>query len=153
MTFINKYRLHYAWVILLASCVLSAVSRADSASFGVFIDPLVTKFGWTRGDISLAYSLAFLAGLPAVVIMGWLGDRYGARKLMIGASMLIGTGTVLLGTIKELWHFYVFYGLFVGSLGNAAFTVLLPVILTGGFIGQMGLRRGIYWAALGAGPM
>jgi hypothetical protein len=54
MTFIKKYRLHYAWVILLASCVLSVVSRADSASFGVFIDPLVTKFGWTRGDISLA---------------------------------------------------------------------------------------------------
>jgi len=153
MTFIKKYRLHYAWVILLASCVLSVVSRADSASFGVFIDPLVTKFGWTRGDISLAYSLAFLAGLPAVVIMGWLGDRYGARKLMIGASMLIGTGTVLLGTIKELWHFYVFYGLFVGSLGNAAFTVLLPVIVTRWFYRHMGVALGIYWAAMGVGPM
>lgn len=153
MTFRKKYRLHYAWVILLASCVLSVVSRADSASFGVFIDPLVTQFGWTRGDISFAYSLAFLAGLPAVVIMGWLGDRYGARKLMIGASMLIGTGTVLLGTIKELWHFYVFYGLFVGSLGNAAFTVLLPVIVTRWFNRQMGVALGIYWAAMGAGPM
>lgn len=49
---------------------------------------------------------------------------------MMGASLLIATGTVLLGTIKELWHFYVFYGLCVGSLGNAAFTVLLPVIVT-----------------------
>lgn len=153
MAHIKKYRFHYAWVILFAACILSVISRADSASFGVFIDPLVAQFGWTRGDISLAYSLAFIAGLPAVVIMGALGDRYGARKLMIGASLLIGTGTVLLGTIKELWHFYVFYGLFVGSLGNAAFTVLLPVIVTRWFHKRMGVALGIYWAAMGAGPM
>jgi MFS family permease len=153
MTFIKKYKLHYAWVILAASCVLSIVSRADSASFAVFIDPLVAQFGWKRGDISFAYALAFLAGMPAMVAMGWLGDRYGARKLMIGASLLISTGTVLLGTIKELWQFYVFYGLFVGSLGNAAFTVLLPVIVTRWFNRHMGMALGIYWAALGAGPM
>ncbi|MBI2291721.1 MAG: MFS transporter [Betaproteobacteria bacterium] len=72
---------------------------------------------------------------------------------MIGSSILISTGTVLLGTIKELWHFYVYYGLFVGSLGNAAFMVLLPVILTRWFSRHMGLALGIYWAALGAGPM
>ena len=153
MAFLKKYRLHYAWVILLASCVLNVVSRADSAAFGVFIDPLVQLFGWKRGDISFAYSLAFLAGLPAVVIMGWLGDRYGARKLMIGSSILIATGTVLLGTIKELWHFYVYYGLFVGSLGNAAFMVLLPVIVTRWFNRHIGVALGIYWAAMGLGPM
>ncbi|MBI4191413.1 MAG: MFS transporter [Betaproteobacteria bacterium] len=149
----KKNRLHYAWVILLASCVLNVVSRADSASFGVFIDPLVQLFGWKRGDISFAYSLAYLAGLPAMAIMGWLGDRYGARKLMIGSSILIATGTVLLGTIKELWHFYVYYGLFVGSLGNAAFMVLLPVIVTRWFNRHMGVALGIYWAAMGLGPM
>ena len=153
MARIKKYRFHYAWVILVAACVLSIVSRADSASFAVFIDPLVAQFGWKRGDISFAYALAFLAGMPAVVIMGWLGDRYGARKLMIGSSLLIAAGTVLLGTIKELWQFYVYYGLFVGSLGNAAFMVLLPVILTRWFNRHMGLALGIYWAALGAGAM
>src|ERR1700675_3519988 len=72
---IKKHGFHYAWVILGASCMLNIVSRADSASFGVFIDPLVEQFGWKRGDISFAYSLAFIVGLPAVVIMGWLGDR------------------------------------------------------------------------------
>ncbi len=153
MASFKKYKFHYAWVILAASCVLNVVSRADSASFGVFIDPLVAQFGWKHGDIAFAYSLAFLAGLPAVVVMGWLGDRYGARNLMLGASLIISTGTVLLGTIKELWQFYIFYGLFVGSLGNAAFSVLLPVIVTRWFHRHMGVALGLYWAALGAGPM
>jgi len=150
---IGKFKLHYAWVILFSACVLNIASRADHGSFGVFVEPLVDLFGWSRGDISVAYSIAFIVGLPAVVIMGWLGDRYGARVLMVGAALLITIGTYLLGTIKELWQFYVFYGFFVGSMGHAAFTVLLPVILTRWFDRYMGLAVGIYWAAMGIGPM
>ncbi|MBF8265926.1 MAG: MFS protein [Dehalococcoidia bacterium] len=150
---IGKHKLHYAWVILIAAMVLNVVSRADAASFGVFIDPLVKQFGWSRGEVSLAYSLSFIAGIPAVVGMGWLGDRYGARTLMIIASLVISSGTILLGTISQLWQFYLFYGLFVGSMGNAAFTVLLPVILTRWFHQKLGVAMGLYWAALGMGPL
>lgn len=152
MTFLRKSGLHYAWIVLAAACVLSIVSRADSASFAVFIDPLVERFDWKRGDISLAYSLAFLCSMPAMVVFGWLGDRYGARPLMIGSALMISTGTVLLGMIREPWQLYVLYGLFIGALGNAAFAVLLPVILTRWFERKMGLALGIYWAALAAGP-
>jgi MFS family permease len=146
-------RIHYAWIVLGAACVLSIAARADSAAFAVFVDPLVDRFGWKRGDISFAYALAFLLGLPATVAMGWLGDRYGARPLMITASFLISIGTVLLGTITELWQFYLYYALFVGSMGHAAFTVLLPVIVTRWFHRHMGLAVGIYWGALGSGPV
>ena len=153
MASLKNFKPHYAWIILFSACVLNIASRADAGSFGVFVDPLVDLFGWSRGDISIAYSIAFMVGLPAVVIMGWLGDRYGARMLMIGASLLITIGTFLLGTISELWHFYVYYGFFVGSMGHAAFTVLLPVILTRWFNRYMGLAVGVYWAAMGIGPM
>jgi len=150
---IKKYRFHYAWVVLAAACVLNIVARADQASFGVFIDPLVDKFGWKRGDISFAYSLAFLIGMPAVIIMGSLGDRFGARQLMLGAALMIGGGTVLLGYIEELWHFYLIYGIFVGSMGHAAFSVLLPVIMTRWFHRHLGIVMGLYWAGQGLGPM
>ena len=152
MTSTQKGGLHYAWIVLAAACVLSIVSRADSASFAVFVDPLVERFDWKRGDISLAYSLAFLCSMPAMLAFGWLGDRYGARALMIGASLMISAGTVLLGMIQDLWHLYVLYGVFVGAFGNAAFMVLLPVIVTRWFEKKMGLALGFYWAALGAGP-
>ncbi len=153
MAHIKRYGFHYAWVVLAAACVLNIVARADQASFGVFIDPLVDQFGWKRGDISFAYSLAFLVGMPAVIVMGWLGDRFGARQLMLAAAFMIGIGTVLLGEIKELWHFYVIYGVFVGSMGHAAFSVLLPVIMTRWFHRHLGIVVGIYWAGQGIGPM
>ncbi|MCC7486466.1 MAG: MFS transporter [Burkholderiales bacterium] len=153
MVITKPSRLHYAWVILAATCVLSVVSRADSASFAVFIDPLVEKFAWKRGDISFAYALAFLAGMPAMLVFGWLGDRFGARALIIGASLMISVGTVLLGMIRELWQLYVLYGVFVGGLGNAAFMILLPVIVTRWFKRRVGFALGCYWAALAAGPV
>ncbi len=152
MTFTRQSGIHYAWIVLAAACVLSIISRADSASFAVLVDPLVEKFDWKRGEIGLAYSLAFLCSMPAILIFGWLGDRYGARILMFGASLMISAGTVMLGMISELWHLYIIYGIFVGALGNAAFQVLLPVIITRWFEAKMGLALGFYWAALGAGP-
>ncbi|MBI4332619.1 MAG: MFS transporter [Chloroflexi bacterium] len=148
-----RRKLHYAWIVLIAACILGTVSRADAASFGVFIDPLVKLFGWSRGEISLAYSMAFLAGLPAVVGMGWLGDRYGVRRMMLIAAAVTGAGTMLLGTISQLWQFYVIYGLLVGSLANSAFTVLLPVTLTRWFHRGLGVATGAYWGALGVGPL
>ena len=153
MTSTNKPALHYAWVVLAAACVLNIFARADQGSFGVFVDPLVQQFGWKRGDISFAYSLAFLVGLPTVVVMGWLGDRFGARKLMLGAAVLIGTGTILMGTIEELWQFYAVYGFMVGSMGHAAFSVLLPVIVTRWFYHRLGIAMGIYFASQGLGPV
>src|SRR3954468_14601053 len=153
MTRPTKAPLHYAWIVLGAACVLGIAARADSAAFAVFVDPLVELFGWKRGDISFAYALAFLLGLPATIAMGWLGDRFGARPLMLVASLVISIGTVLLGTITELWQFYLYYALFVGSMGHAAFTVLLPVILTRWFKRHMGLAIGLYWGALGLGPV
>jgi MFS family permease len=62
-------------------------------------------------------------------------------------------GTVLLGTVTELWQFYLYYSVFVGSLGHAAFSVLLPVIMTRWFHRHMGLTLGLYWAAQGLGPV
>lgn len=153
MTGFRKSGLHHAWIILAAACVLGVVSRADSASFAVLVDPLVEKFDWKRGDIGLAYSLAFLCSMPAMLVFGWLGDRYSARTLMLGSSLMISAGTVLLGMIEELWHLHVIYGVFVGALGNAAFIVLLPVIITRWFSRKMGLALGIYWAGLGMGPV
>lgn len=153
MAHLKQHGLHYAWVILVAGCVLNIVARADQASFGVFIDPLVERYGWSRGEISFAYSLAFLIGMPAVVVMGWLGDRFGARQLMLVSALMIGTGTVLLGTIQGLWHFYVVYGVFVGSMGHAAYSVLLPVIMTRWFHRHLGIVIGLYWAGQGLGPM
>ena len=45
------------------------------------------------------------------------------------------------------------YAVFVGSTGHAAFSVLLPVIVTRWFYRHLGIVMGIYFAAQGLGPV
>ena len=52
-------RLHYAWMVLAVVMLVQAIGSAVRFSFGVLIDPLIEEYGWSRGAISLAYSLQF----------------------------------------------------------------------------------------------
>ena len=104
--------------------------------------------------------LAVTSAMVTVIVMllSFVLLSQAMRRLPLGTSYAVWTGigsvgTVLLGTITELWQFYLYYALFVGSMGHAAFTVLLPVILTRWFKRHMGLAIGIYWGALGAGTV
>jgi len=109
--------------------------------------------GWSRGGISLAYSLAFVAGLPAVLAVGWLADRFGVRRLIQLGSLSLITGMLLLAGVSQLWQFYIYYSLLIGGLGSVVFTVLLPVTITRWFIRRVGLAVGLLWASLGLGPV
>lgn len=146
-------RLHYAWVILTAVIVINTLSSGVRLSFGVFIDPLEEQFGWSRGAISFAYTLAFLAALPATMLVGRLGDVVGIRRLVGLAAITTTTGLILTAFISRLWHFYIFYGIIVGGLGTALYQVLMPVTITRWFDKRLGLAMGIMWTSLSLGPM
>ena len=47
--------------------VLNTSKLKEFEHYGKLWIPLVEKFGWNRGDISFAYALAFLAGMPAML--------------------------------------------------------------------------------------
>ena len=87
------------------------------------------------------------------MIKGWLGDPYVDRELMLLSAVMIAVGTVLLCMVEQLWQIYVVYALMVGSTGHAAYSVLLPVIMTRWFYRRLGVAMGIYFAAQGLGPV
>ena len=64
-----RRRPHYAWVILGGAMLVLLISSAAKFAFGVMIDPLVEEYGWSRGSVSFAYSLQFLAGIPTVLVV------------------------------------------------------------------------------------
>ena len=55
--------LHYGHVVVGVSFLIMAVSDGSIYSFGVFFEPLVEQFGWTRALISgsfAAFSLSLI---------------------------------------------------------------------------------------------
>ena len=46
--------------------------------------------------------------------MGWLGDRYGVRRLLFLGALLFILGMMLTGIMTHLWQFYLFFGVVLG---------------------------------------
>ncbi len=143
---------HYAWLILASVMVVFAVSTGVRLSFGVLIDPLVEEYGWSRGGISLAYTLQFLMGIPAVLIVGWLVENIGSRRVVMVGAVIFTIGMLLTATVTQLWQFQLYFGMLIGGLGSAPFVVLLPVLLSRWFNRKFGLAIGLMWVSLSLGP-
>jgi MFS family permease len=75
-------------------------------SFAVFIHPIELETGWTRTQVTGAFSLALLvSGLAAVPVGHWL-DRRGARGLMTSGAVLGAILFAALGSIHSLAGLY-----------------------------------------------
>ncbi len=148
----GRRRPHYAWVVLACAIAISAVTAGVRQSFGVFIDPLVEQYGWTRGSISAANSTMFLSSIVLLLGAGAMADRVGPRRIALVAAVGTTLGMFLTGTMSQLWQFYVFYGVVLGG-SSMIFIVVLPVIITRWFHKRVGLALGLMWASLALGAM
>jgi MFS family permease len=143
---------HYAWVVLICSMGITVLASTVRQSFGVFIDPLVAAHGWSRGEVSLAYSVLFISASTSAFGLGPLCERIGTRRILLVGVVGFCTGVVLLGTATALWQLYLYYGVFCGGLGFLM-NIVLPVTITRWFARKGGLALGLMWASIGIGGL
>ncbi|HEU5316387.1 MAG TPA: MFS transporter [Chloroflexota bacterium] len=120
---------YYGWTIAWALGATTTVSWGILFyAFSVFLRPMEADLGWTRAELSGAFTIALVvSGLVAPIAGRWI-DRHGARALMTGGSIL---GTLLLlawAAVRSLPPFYlVWTGIGVAmacTLYDPAFAVL-----------------------------
>ena len=120
-------------------------------SFGVFFKPLSQEFNWSRGEVSLAFSLSLLVLSAALPIVGRLVDKHGARKVILPAASLFGL--VLLSfyfLTSSLLHFYAIY-LLLGIAGSGTAAVPYYKVISNWFDKRRGLALGLTMAGAGLG--
>ena len=90
----DSERLYYGWVVVAALCVTEVVSWGILYyGFPVLLRPMEADLGWSRVEITGAFSVGMgVAALAALPVGRWI-DRHGARALMTTGSCL---ATVLL---------------------------------------------------------
>jgi MFS family permease len=128
---LGYFRARYGWVMVFVAGSLMGMGFGAQVSVSVFLKPLGAELGWARGDISFAYSLAAFFSGASGVLMGYWADRYGARRFVLGGSLMMGVAYVLLSFVTQRWELYVLYGLLVGGLCQGAF--LAPMLTNVGF--------------------
>lgn len=150
MTKDGKSYFFYGYTIIGASFFIQVIVWGIANSFGIFFDPLLNEFNWTRATVSGAASLCFLVHGLTSILAGNLNDRFGPRLIMTGCGIFLGIGFLLMSGINSIWHLYLFYGLVVG-VGLSGTDVILLSTMARWFEKKRGMMSGIIKVGTGVG--
>jgi MFS family permease len=143
---------HGWWIVFVAGIGLfMGYGPIVSFTFGVFLKPLITEFGWSRGQVSLAFSLSLLVMSFAFPFVGRLVDRYGARRVIVPSVFFFGLGLMSLSLLSaHLWHLYVVY-IVLGLVGGGTAPVPYSNVISHWFDKKRGMALGLAMVGLGVG--
>jgi len=145
-------RFFYGYIVVAVSFIILAMMCGAYYSFGVFFNPLLAEFGWTRAITSGAFSLSFiLLGLFGVAA-GKLNNRFGPRVILTVCGVFIGAGYILMSQVSSIWHLYLFYGALI-SIGMSGGFVPLTSTVARWFTRRRGMMTGITISGLGMGTL
>ncbi|MFH1031319.1 MAG: MFS transporter [Chloroflexota bacterium] len=153
MTIVKRARqAFYGWRILASSCLVGAIgSGLVTYGFTVFFLPISQSLGINRTATSLVFSLSRSEGAIEGPIAGYFIDRLGARKMLLFAGIIMGTGYLLLARVNSFAAFLIVY-MGIVSVGFNAGVMNVPMAATTSwFARRRGLATGILSAAFGLG--
>jgi MFS family permease len=144
---------YYGWFVLSLCFLTTLTSAGVRSSPSVLIHPLEAEFGWTRAAIASAVSMNLLLFGIASPISGWLLDRYGPRKVMLGSLglLVIGVGGTM--AMNHFWQFFLVWGIIVGLGAGGVGSVLTATVGNRWFVAKRGLALGILGSASSTGQL
>ena len=147
---VGSRRVHYAWVMVAVASTMWMATSAVRFAAAMLVPFLQESFGWSIFAIFAAFTIQWIASAFFSPIVGWLGDRYGVRRIMVVGAGLFTAGMLLTGTMTHLWQFYLYYGLVLAS-AMAIFQVPMVAAVTLWFKKHLGVAMGTLQAVQGLG--
>lgn len=107
-------------------------------------------FGWSRGLLSVSFSVGLVMVAFASPLVGKMTDVVGPRKVMITGTLVLSIGIALLATMTHQWQLFVYYGL--ASIGfSMSSSVPVSAMVVKWFPERKGLINGIIFSGVGTG--
>ena len=150
MNTIKEHKYFYGYVIAAACFGIQAIGVGTYVSYGVFFNPLISEFGWSRAAISGASSMAFFTMGLLGIFVGRLNDKIGPRNVMAATGFLFGLGHLLMSRLGAVWQLYFFYSFIVG-IGLSSVDVIALSTTARWFVNKRGIMTGIVKIGTGAG--
>ncbi len=142
------------WWIVAASLIGMIVGPGTAVIFvtNVFMVPVTTELGWTRGDFSSGLLASAVASPILTPLFGRLMDRFGIHKIALPAATLYGLALASFSLLHKdsLWQIYLMFGCASG-FGAAVGPIVYSKAITAWFDKERGLALGIATCGVGLG--
>jgi sugar phosphate permease len=145
-----KKRIHWAWVILIASFVTIFTNISIRFSYGILMPEMITSLKITNTQAGVIASSFYLAYTIFSPLLGFLIDRVSARKLLILFSFILGIGTFLMGKPASLFQACLFFAI-VGIGSSAMWTPVFTLVQRWFGVRRRGMVVGILSSAFTIG--
>jgi OFA family oxalate/formate antiporter-like MFS transporter len=146
----RERKFFYGWTIVAVGFLAHIASAFSiSSTLSVFLKPLSSDLGISRGVFSLIRSGEIVISSAAAPLVGSLLDRHGGKWLMAAGGVISGAGFILLGQARDFWQFLLFRWLLV-SPGDALMgQMVVNVSISRWFVRMRG--RALALAGMGHG--
>ena len=109
------------WIVIAAATLGLLVGFGLTTTISILIKPFEAEFGWSRSDISYAYTLLSAGAALGGLVVGWTFDRINSRIIVVFGSVVMAAGLLTLSFSSTLRLVYLVY-LAIGVAGSPAFT-------------------------------
>jgi MFS family permease len=147
-----KPRFFYGYIVVAASFIIMVLTWGLYIVFGVFFNPLLAEFGWSRAMTSGAFSLSSVLHGVLGIAMGRLVDKVGPRIVVTFCGVFLGAGYLLMSQVNSLWQIYLFYGVIIG-IGMSGMWIPLVSPVSRWFVTRRSLMTGIVICGLTLGQL
>jgi MFS family permease len=147
----EKPRLYYGYVVVTAASIMMVMIWGTFHAFGVFFEPFIKEFGWTRAVTSGASALnTMIFGILCIFSAG-LSERLGPRWIMTICGIILGLGYFLMAQLTSAVELYLYFGVFV-AIGMTPYIPLLSLVPQW-FTTNRGRMNAIVLSGMGLGTM
>ncbi|HEY3920161.1 MAG TPA: MFS transporter [Stellaceae bacterium] len=150
----TKGLLQNRWWIVGASLIGMIVGPGTAVIFvtNVFMVPVTTELGWTRGFFSSGLLASAIASPIMTPLFGRLMDRYGIQRVALPAAVAYGLAlcSFSLLSASSPWQIYIFFACASG-FGAAVGPLPYSKAITAWFDNERGFALGIATCGVGLG--
>ncbi|PKG23067.1 L-lactate MFS transporter [Niallia nealsonii] len=139
------------WLIVIGTIIVQ-MGLGTIYTWSLFNQPLVDNFGWELSSVAITFSITSFALAFSTLFAGKLQDKWGIRRLIGSAGIMLGIGLMLTSQISSLWMLYILAGVIVGFADGTAYITSLSNLIKW-FPEKKGLISGISVGAYGTGSL
>ncbi len=147
-------RAHPALILLAAFCgSFVGFGSVVIYTFGIFLKPLTAEFGWSRSQVSFAFTLTALTVAFCSPFIGRLLDLFPARKIILPCVVIYGLCFASLGLLTA--HYWQLLLVFVcmGVVGNGTTQLGYARVISFWFEHNRGRALAVVMAGSGMGSI